>query len=286
MDRVSGKVAFITGAARGQGRSHAVRLAEEGADIIAVDICQDIESNPYALSRSEDLEETVRLVEKFDRRIVAIEADVRERSEMRDAVNAGVAELGRLDIVVAQAGIAPMRSELPLQGWIDVIDTNLIGVMNAIHSSLPHLEDGASIIATGSAAAFMPNDIVAEPGKDPGGQGYTVAKNGLSAYMHELARALSPRSIRANVVHPTNCNTDMLKSPAMYKSFRPDLDNPTLEDALPVFPVQQAMPIPWIEPEDVSNAVLYLASDESRFVTGMQMRIDAGSYLKFHSFHH
>lgn len=286
MDRVSGKVAFVTGAARGQGRSHAVRLAEEGANIIAVDLCQNIESNTYPLATQEDLKETARLVEKFDRRIVTVEADVREKSQLHDAVAAGVNELGGLDIVVAQAGIAPMHSEQKLQAWIDVIDTNLIGVLNAVHVSLPHLKEGASIIATGSAAAFMPNDVVAQPGKDPGGSGYIVAKNGLSAYMHELARALSPRSIRANVVHPTNCNTDMLQSPAMYKSFRPDLENPTKEDAVLAFPVQQAMPVPWVEPVDISNAVVYLASDESRYVTGMQLRIDAGSYLKSHSFHH
>ncbi|AYJ50328.1 mycofactocin-coupled SDR family oxidoreductase [Rhodococcus sp. P1Y] len=286
MGRVAGKVAFVTGAARGQGRSHALRLAEEGADIIAVDLCRDIESNSYPLARPEDLDETVRLIEKLDRRVVSVQADVREKRQLHDAVEAGVSELGGLDIVVAQAGIAPMKAEDKLQAWIDVIDINLIGVLNAVHVSLPHLKDGASIIATGSAAAFMPNDVVAQPGKDPGGSGYIVAKNGLSAYMHELARALSPRSIRANVVHPTNCNTGMLQSPAMYKSFRPDLENPTAEDAVLAFPAQQAMPVPWVDPIDISHAVLYLASDESRYVTGMQLRVDAGSYLKSHSFHH
>ncbi|GAB92341.1 mycofactocin-coupled SDR family oxidoreductase [Gordonia rhizosphera] len=283
--RVEGKVAFITGAARGQGRSHAVRLAEEGADIIAVDLCEDIDSNGYPLARQEDLEETARLVEKYDRRIVTAKADVRERAQLAEAVKNGVAELGRLDIVVAQAGIAPMGSNGNVQAWLDVIDTNMLGVFNAIHAAVPYLQEGASIIATGSAAAFMDFDNMPAPGADPGGQGYTVAKLGLSSYIHELARVLAPKMIRANVVHPTNCNTDMLQSEPMYKAFRPDLEHPTAEDALLAFPEQQAMPIPWIEPVDISNAVVYLASDESRYVTGTQMRVDAGSYLKFHSFH-
>lgn len=285
MGRVEGKVAFVTGAARGQGRSHAVRLAEEGADIIAVDLCRDIPSNPYPLGTSEDLEETVRLVEKFGRRVVAIEADVREKNEMRDAVAAGIAELGHLEVVVANAGIMPIGGGDAIQGWLDVIGTNFEGVLNAIHVSLPHLSEGASIIATGSAAAFMPSEQVANPGIDPGGEGYSVAKRALSSYVHELARVMAPRMIRANVVHPTNCDTGMLQSDAMYKAFRPDLENPTKEDALPAFPAQQAMPIPWVDPIDISNAVLYLASDESRYVTGTQMRVDAGSYLKFHGFH-
>ncbi|WP_106402643.1 mycofactocin-coupled SDR family oxidoreductase [Actinocorallia populi] len=285
MGRVEGKVAFITGAARGQGRSHAVRLAEEGADIIAVDICRDVPTNGYPLATSEDLKETVRLVERHGRRIVAVEADVRERAQLSAALAEGVATLGGLDVVVAQAGIMPSRGEPPMQAWTDVVDTNLIGVINAVHASIPHLTEGGSIIATGSAAAFMVGMQVAQPGANPGGAGYTYAKRALSEFVHELARNLAPRMIRANAVHPTNCNTDMLNNESMYKSFRPDLENPTREDALPAFPAQQAMPIPFIEPEDMSNAVLYLASDEARYVTGVQLRIDAGSYLKFHDFH-
>ncbi|EME67313.1 short-chain dehydrogenase [Rhodococcus ruber BKS 20-38] len=284
MGRVEGKVAFISGAARGQGRSHAVRLAEEGADIIAVDLCRDIASNTYPLGTSEDLEETVRLVEAHGRKIVALEADVREAAQLKAAVDQGLETFGRLDVVVANAGIAPMFGNSGVQGWLDVIGVNLMGVLNTIHVALPHLKEGASIIATGSAAAFMPTDIVDNPSADPGGSGYTVAKIGLSQYIHELARVLAGQMIRANVVHPTNCNTGMLQSEAMYKAFRPDLEHPTREDALPAFPAQQAMPIPWVEPVDISNAVVYLASDESRYVTGMQMRVDAGSYLKFNSF--
>ncbi|HZE50912.1 MAG TPA: mycofactocin-coupled SDR family oxidoreductase [Jatrophihabitantaceae bacterium] len=285
MGRVAGKIAFVTGAARGQGRSHAVRLAEEGADIIAVDLCRDIASAKYPMASPDDLKETARLVEEHDRRIVAIEADVRERGELRAAVADGIRELGSLDIVVAQAGIAPITGEPPMQAWADVIDVNLGGAINAIHAALPHLGEGASIIATGSVAAFMPNDVVASPGQDPGGTGYGYAKRALSDYIHELARALAPRRIRANAVHPTNVNTDMLHNDAMYRVFRPDLEQPTRDEAELAFHSQQAMPLPYVEPVDISNAVVYLASDEARYVTGIQLRVDAGSYLKFHAFH-
>jgi SDR family mycofactocin-dependent oxidoreductase len=285
MGRVQGKVAFITGAARGQGRSHALRLAEEGADIIAVDVCHDIDTIGYPLSTPDDLKETVRLVEAQDRRIVAVQADVRERAQLQAALERGLAELGKVDIVVAQAGIAGMKGEPPLQAWTDVLDTNLIGVINAIHAALPHLQAGASIIATGSTAAYLQTLPIQKAGTDSGGISYMVAKRMLSSYLHDLARELAPRQIRANVVHPTNVNTDMLQSEPMYRSFRPDLEHPTKEDATPAFYVQQAMPIPWIEPVDISNAVLFLASDEARYITGMQLRVDAGGYLKWYDFH-
>ena len=285
MGRVQGKVAFITGAGRGQGRSHAVRLAEEGADIIAVDICHDLDSLKYSLSTPDDLKETARLVEAQDRRIVAVQADVRERAQLRDALERGIAELGKVDIVVAQAGIIGQKSDAPLHAWIDVFDTNMIGVVNAVHAALPHLQAGASIIATGSTAAYMQTLPMQQVGTDSGGIAYMTAKRMLSSYMHDLARELAPRQIRANVVHPTNVNTDMLHSEPMYRSFRPDLERPTRQDATPAFRVQQAMPIPWVEPADISNAVLFLASDEARYITGMQLRVDAGGYLKWYDFH-
>jgi SDR family mycofactocin-dependent oxidoreductase len=285
MGRVEGKVAFITGAARGQGRSHAVRLAAEGADIIAVDICHDIASVNYPLSSPDDLKETARLVEEHDRRILTFEADVREPGQLRDALAAGVGELGHLDIVIAQAGIAPLGGTPPMQAWSDVVDVNLVGTINAIQVALPYLTEGASIIATGSVAAFMGRTIEPKPGADPGGSGYSFAKRALADYVHELARALAPRQIRANAVHPTNVNSAMLHNEGMYSAFRPDLEHPTREDAEKSFPAQQAFPVPYVEPGDISNAVLYLASDEARYVTGMQMRVDAGAYLKMHSFH-
>ncbi|WP_063039400.1 mycofactocin-coupled SDR family oxidoreductase [Nocardia pseudovaccinii] len=284
MGRVEGKVAFVTGAARGQGRSHAVKLAEEGADIIAVDICRDIESIQYSLSRPEDLEETTRLVEKTGRRIIAEQADVRDRPQLAAVIERGIAEFGHLDIVVAQAGIAGMKGEPQWQAWTDVIDTNLLGVINAVQAALPHLGAGASIIATGSTAALMDFSKVDQPGKDPGGVAYMVAKRLLSQYIHEIATHLAPSSIRANVVHPTNCDTPMLHSEPMYRSFRPDLEHPTRADAEPAFFVQQAMPVPFVDPEEISNAVLFLASDESRFITGTQLRVDAGGYLKWYDY--
>jgi SDR family mycofactocin-dependent oxidoreductase len=283
--RVAGKVAFITGAARGQGRSHAIRLAEEGADIIAVDICKNYDTVGYAMATAEDLEETKNFVEKTGRRIVTAQADVRNEAELRSALDAGLAELGKIDIVVAQAGVAAMKGQPPMQAWTDGINTNFVGTINAIQVALPHLQEGASIVATASAAALMDAHNKPNPGGDPGGMGYMVSKRLISEYVHYLATELAVRGIRANVIHPTNCNTDMLQSEPMYRSFRPDLENPTRADAEPVFGVQQAMKVNYIEPEDISNAVLWLASDESRFVTGMQLRVDAGGYLKWYDYH-
>ena len=283
--RVEGKVAFITGAARGQGRSHAVRLAEEGANIIAVDLCKDIETIGYPMATPEDLEETKNYVEKTGQKIVTAQADVRDASALKAALEAGLAEFGKLDIVVAQAGVAAMKGTPPLQAWTDGINTNLVGTINAIQVALPHLKEGASIIATSSAAALMDAHNKPNPGGDPGGMGYMVSKRMIAEYVHYLATELAVRGMRANVIHPTNCNTDMLQSDPMYQSFRPDLEKPTKSDAEPVFYVQQAMKVPWIEPEDISNAVLWLASEESRYVTGMQLRVDAGGYLKWYDYH-
>jgi SDR family mycofactocin-dependent oxidoreductase len=285
--RVAGKVAFVTGAARGQGRSHAVRLAEEGADIIAVDLCQDIDSIGYPLARVEDLDETARLIEKTGQGVVAAQADVREAAQLREALANGIAEFGKLDIVVAQAGILGMQSQAPLEAWCDVMNTNLIGTINAIQAGLLHLREGASIIATGSVAALM--EIANNPnlplGADTGGAAYTYSKRLLAQYVYNLAGELASRGIRANVIHPTNCNTAMLHNEPLYRMFRPDLEKPTRADAELAFPVQQAMNVPYIEPEDISNAVLWLASDEARYVTGMQLRVDAGGYLKWYDYH-
>jgi SDR family mycofactocin-dependent oxidoreductase len=282
--RVAGKVVFISGVARGQGRAQAVALAAEGADIIGVDLCEDIESNRYPLAGEADLAETVKLVEAHDRRIVATRADVRDPAALRAAVDAGVAELGRLDVVIAQAGICPLGGDLGAQAFVDVVDVNLVGVINTVHAALPHLKSGGSVIATGSLAAFLPGSVD-NPSSGPGGLGYGYAKKAVANYINDLALCLGPSGIRVNAVHPTNCNTDMLQSQPMYNQFRPDLENPTREDALAAFPAINLMPTPWVEPEDIAAAVLYLASDESRFVTGMQLRIDAGGYLKAHPFH-
>jgi len=274
-------VAVISGAARGQGRSHARLLAAEGADIIAVDLCADIDTNEYPLARPEDLDETARLVEKEGQRAFTAIADVRDRVALAAAIDQGVAELGHLDIVVANAGICPLTAGLPPQAFADAVDVDLVGVLNLVHASLKHLQAGASIIVIGSNAAFMSSlNTGGGVAGGPGGAGYAFAKLAGAHYVHDFSLALAPFSIRMNAVHPTNVNTDMLHSAPMYRAFRPDLKEPKREDAEPVFPVVQAMPIPYVEPEDISEAVLFLASDAARYITGQQLRVDGGGFLK------
>jgi SDR family mycofactocin-dependent oxidoreductase len=281
MGRVTGKVAVISGGARGQGRSHARLLAAEGADIIAVDLCADIETNEYPLARPEDLDETARLVEKEGQRAFTAIADVRDRVALAAAIDQGVAEFGHLDIVVANAGICPLTAGLPPQAFADAVDVDLVGVLNLVHASLKHLQAGASVIVIGSNAAFMSSlNTGGGAAGGPGGAGYAFAKLAAAHYVHDFALALAPFSIRMNAVHPTNVNTDMLHSAPMYRAFRPDLKGPKREDAEPVFPVVQAMPIPYVEPEDISEAVLFLASDAARYITGQQLRVDGGGFLK------
>jgi SDR family mycofactocin-dependent oxidoreductase len=277
--RLEGKVAFITGAARGQGRSHAIRLAEEGADIIAIDICKQIESNLYPLASPEDLEETVKAVENAGRRIIARQADVRDRDALQAVLEEGIREFGHLDVVVANAGIMPMGVGNPMD-FVDVTDVDLIGVMNTVAASIPHLPDAASIIVTGSNAGLMSGTT--ETGTmGAGGAGYSWSKRTLVGYVEQMALVLAPRMIRVNAIHPTNCNTHLIHNKELYQVFRPDLENPTREDVIPAFTHFQAMPIPYVEPVDISNAVLFFACDESRYVTGQQLRVDAGSLLRW-----
>ncbi|KAA9163677.1 mycofactocin-coupled SDR family oxidoreductase [Amycolatopsis acidicola] len=276
MGRVQDKVVVITGAARGQGRAHAVRLAEEGADVIAIDACARIDSVGYPLASLADLEETARQVEKRGRRIVTRTADVRDRDALHAAVADGVAELGKLDAVIAQAGIAPIDNP-DAQAFLDAVTVDFNGVVHAVEAALPHLPDGGSIVATGSAAALLPPSGGGKP--DNGKLGYSFAKRSVAGFVNDLALALAPRKIRVNAVHPTNTNTPMLNSDPMYRVFRPDLPSPTREDALGAFTSMSAMDVPYVEPEDVAEAVLYLVSDASRFVTGLQLRVDAGAIV-------
>lgn len=278
--RLEGKVAVITGAARGQGRAHAVRFAQEGADIIALDICRQIESNPYPLATPEDLAETERLVKEAGRRIVARQADVRERAELKEAIDEGVAELGRLDVVVANAGILPMAMGQPEVGdFVDAADVDLVGVMNTVSVSLPHLPDGSSIVVTGSTAGLVPG-AADNPIMGPGGAGYGWSKRTLVSYVEEMALHLAPRFIRINAMHPSNCNTHLLHNDGLYGLFRPDLEHPSREDTELAFTFFQATPIPYVEPEDVANLALFLASDEARYITGQQIGVDGGALLK------
>jgi (+)-trans-carveol dehydrogenase len=274
--RVEGKVAFITGAARGQGRSHAIRLAQEGADIIAVDLCQQIDSVPYPMATPEDLAQTVKEVEALDRRIVASQADVRDYDAVKAAVDAGVAELGRLDIVSANAGIFSLgrMDEMAEQAWQDMIDTNLTGVWHAAKAAIPHLKAGGrggSIVITSSAAGLMGMENIGH---------YVSAKHGLVGLMRTLTLELAPFSIRVNSLHPTTVNTPMIQNPATHALFRPDLEHPTAEDAAESFLTLNALPVKWVEPVDISNALLFLASDEARYITGVMLPIDAGTLTK------
>jgi (+)-trans-carveol dehydrogenase len=269
-------VAFITGAARGQGRSHALRLAEEGADIIAVDLCDQVGSVPYAMSTAEDLEQTVKEVEALDRRIVASQADVRDYGALKQALDAEVAELGRLDIVSANAGIFSVgqSADLEEQAWRDMIDTNLTGVWHATKAATPHLiagGRGGSMILTSSTAGIQAIENAAP---------YVAAKHGVVGLMRTLALELAPHMIRVNSVHPTTVNTDMIQNDAVCKLFRPDLEHPTVDDASEIFTSMNALPIKWVEPVDISNAVLFLASDEARYITGTTLTIDGGLTLK------
>ncbi|MCW1824597.1 3-ketoacyl-ACP reductase [Mycolicibacterium conceptionense] len=283
--KLDGKVAFITGAARGQGRAHALAMAREGADIIAVDICRDIPSNPYPLATPDDLAETERAVKELGRRIVARVADVRERHELRDSVEAGIADLGKIDIVVANAGILPMAMGKPdPMQFVDASDVDLVGVMNTVAVTVPHLPDGSSIIVTGSTAGMI-RGTTDNPNMGPGGAGYGWSKRVVIEYVEEMSLHLAPKMIRVNAIHPTNCNTHLLQNDGMYSMFRPDLTEQgkkaTREDAEPLFTIFQAMPVPYIEPEDMANLGVFLASDDSRYITGQQIRVDAGSLLKW-----
>ncbi|WP_007511380.1 mycofactocin-coupled SDR family oxidoreductase [Pseudofrankia saprophytica] len=278
MGKLDGRVAFITGAARGQGRSHAVRLAGEGADIIAVDLCEQIASVPYPLGTPEDLAQTVKEVEALGRGIVAVKADVRERSQLRAALDEGLARFGRLDIVLGNAGVCPWDDLSLAGGFVDGTDVDLIGVMNTVAVSLPHLKAGASIVLTGSTAGMMKGTT--EVMGNTGGVGYSWAKQTVARYTEVLALQLAPHSVRLNAIHPTNVNTNLLQNDRIYRTFRPDLENPTREDAELAFPVLQSMPIPYIEPNDVSSLVLFLASDDAKYITGLNLRIDAGGMLK------
>ena len=276
--RVEGKVAFVTGAARGQGRSHAIRLAEEGADIIAVDICAPISENAQiAPSTPDDLTHTAELVKALNRRIVTAEVDVRDYRALRAAVDSGVEQLGRLDIVVANAGIGNGGQTLDKTSeadWDDMIDINLTGVWKSVKAAVPHLLSGGnsgSIVLTSSVGGLKAYPHTGH---------YIAAKHGVIGLMRTFAVELGQHGIRVNAVCPTNVNTPMFMNEGTMRLFRPDLENPGPDDMAVVAQMMHVLPIGWVEPVDISNAVLFLASDESRYVTGLPVTVDAGSMLK------
>ena len=274
--RVQGKVALITGAARGQGRSHAVRLAEEGADIIAIDICEQIDSVPFPMATRDELAQTVREVEALDRRAVSLEADVRDFDALVAAVRQGVSALGRLDIVSANAGIFSVGSaaDVAEQSWQDVLDVNLTGVWHTAKAAIPHL------IAGGRGGAIVLTSSVAGLKGSASGAHYVTAKHGVVGLMRSLAIELAPHMIRVNSLHPCTVDTPMVMNETLMRLFCPDLANPTLEDFRGVATTLNLLPVPWIESIDVSNALLFLASDEARYITGVPLPVDAGSTVK------
>lgn len=272
---MQGKVAFVTGAARGQGRNHAVRLAEAGADVIAVDICEDIPSvATYPLATEAELAETANLVEKHGRRVITAKADVRDLGQLQAAFDQGLAELGRIDTVVANAGIATFGRtwELSPEQWQEMIDVNLTGVWHTVKVSVPALikqDEGGCVLFTSSIGGL----------KGIQGVGHYVAtKHGIVGLMRTLANELAPHSIRVNTIHPTNVDTMMIKNPGTYEMFSPD--DPTLEKAIEGFASLNGLPVPWVESDDISNAVLYLASEAGRYVTGVTLPVDAGAFVK------
>ena len=272
MGKLEGKVAIVSGAARGLGRSIAVRLAEEGAHIIAIDACRPVHTAPYDMSSPDDLEHTAKLVTDLDRRVLTAEVDVRDLGRLREAVREGVSLLGGIDIVCANAGIASFAPALDMDEdmWREMIDINLTGVWKTIKAAVAPMVEGGrggAVIITSSVAGLM---------GFPNLSHYAAAKHGLVGLMRTLAQELAPNMIRVNTVNPTTADTDMVMSDPFYRLCRPDLAEPGREDMAQAAIGLNLLPVPWIEACDVSNAVAWLASDEARYVTGVALPIDAG----------
>ncbi len=277
MGKLEGKVAFVTGAAQGQGRSHAVELAREGADVIAVDVCEQVPGMPYPTGSWEKLQETVRQVEALDRRIVAAKADVRDADALAAAVDDGVAQLGRLDIVAANAGIGSLphaSHELPLDIWQQMIDVNLTGVWQTCKVAIPHIlagGRGGAIVLTSSAAGLQAYSHISH---------YVAAKHGVVGLMRTLAVEYGPERIRVNSIHPTQVETDMIMNDETMKVFVPDVPNPTRADFEPRSQDMHTLPVPWVQPIDISRALVFLVSDDARYITGVPLPVDAGALVK------
>jgi (+)-trans-carveol dehydrogenase len=280
MGRLDEKVALITGAARGQGRSHAIRMAEEGAHIIAVDSCGGHTAYPwmtYGMATEDDLAETARLVEATGRGVVARVADVREIGALKGAVAEGLDKFGRIDIVSANAGISPFGPESwenDDRQWHDVYSVNLLGVRNTCKAVVPAMIDGGwggSIVITSSGAGLKGVYGLAD---------YCSTKWGVIGFARSLANEVAPYRIRVNVIAPGTVNTDMVQNDGLRKLFRPDLPNPTRDDVEPIFKQMSMLGVPWVEAVDISNALLFLSSDEARYITGVVLPVDAGMSAK------
>jgi (+)-trans-carveol dehydrogenase len=278
MGLLDGKVAFVTGAARGQGRSHARRLAEEGAGIIAIDACATPGWLSYDLANEADLARTVKEVEALGGAIIARRADVRDLDAVRTALDEGVAEFGgRLDIVCANAAIISQPAptwEIDLAQWRELVDVNLTGVFVTLKAAIPHMiaaGNGGSIALTSSGAALISGAGLGD---------YKVTKAGVLSLTRTLACELAEHFIRVNALCPTAVDTPMIQNETLYRSFRPDLENPGREDVKAGFQTMNLLPIPWIDPVDVSNAIVWLACDAARYITGITLPVDAGNALK------
>lgn len=272
--RFEGKVVFVTGAARGQGRNHAIRFAKEGADVIAVDVCDSIDTVQYQSATKADLDQTVAAVEALDRRIVASVADIRDLGALTAAVEEGVARLGRLDVVLSNAGIASFApaTEMTESTWRVMIDINLTGQFFTAKAAIPQLisqGEGGAIIFTSSSAGLKGMQNLAH---------YSAAKHGLVGMARSLANELAPHNIRVNTVHPGNVDTDMIQNAATKSLFGdPELSR---EDYAAAATPMSMLPVPWVDVDDVSNAMLYLASEEGRYLTGVALPVDAGTTQK------
>ncbi|WP_430334123.1 mycofactocin-coupled SDR family oxidoreductase [Rhodococcus sp. ACT016] len=274
--RLEGKVALITGAARGMGRAQAVRFAQEGADIVAIDVCAPVEHATTPGATSEDLAETVRLVEGLGRKICAFEVDVRDQQALDAAVSGGVEALGRLDVICGTAGISSSGPvvEMDADRWQTMIDVNLTGVWRTCKAGIPHIIDGGrggSIVLISSIAGLRGLVSVGH---------YTAAKHGVVGLMKSLANELAPHRVRVNTIHPANTRTPMIENPATMRTFCPGVENPTQEQFEAGLQSMHLLPVAMIEPEDIANASLFLASDESRFITGVTLPVDAGHCVK------
>ena len=273
---LAGRVAFITGAARGQGRAHAVRLAREGVDIIGVDICANVATMTYPNATESDLEETARLVEKEGRRMLVRKADVRNYAELVSAAEEGVEQFGRIDIIIANAGIVRIGSESDdfLADWNDVIDTNLTGVYQTVRAALPAMRAGGrggSIVITSSTAGLKGTASLYASGN-----AYAAAKRGVVALMQNLANYLAPEWIRVNTIHPTGVRSGMTENDTM----RALMAHAAAGGANAISGMQNALPVEMLDPEDVANAVAFLVSDEAKFITGTQWPLDAGFSIR------
>jgi SDR family mycofactocin-dependent oxidoreductase len=271
MGRFDDKVVFVTGGAKSQGRSHALAFAKEGADIVVCDIARQLDTIPHTMGTQADLDETARMVEKLDQRCVAITADVRNTAEINGAVERAVSELGKVDILLANAGVLSLTTvaDMTDEQWSDVVDTDLMGVFKSMRAVIPHMvaQNYGRIIATSSMAGRTGLPTVAH---------YCAAKWGVIGLVKSVAREVAANGITVNCVCPTNADTDMIHNAPFYGLFAPGVENPTREDVVPGFMSLNAIPVPWIEAKDVTNCMLFLASDESRYITGEALHVSAG----------